>query len=59
MGNRVEAKGRREPVDELIAAIANKLEAKREVLQQSLQHGRLSWRRVKSGEIEVALEPKL
>ena len=51
--------GRHEPVDELIAAIVNKLQAKRDVLRQSLRHGHLTWRRAESGKIEIALEPKL
>jgi hypothetical protein len=51
--------GRHEPVDELIAAIISKLEAKRDVLRQSLGHGRLTWRRVKSGKIELDLDVKL
>ena len=55
----MESRSKHEPVDQLIAAIDKKLNAKRDVLQQSLSHGRLTWRKTKSGEIEVALEPKL
>ena len=55
----METRSQLEPVDQLIAAIDKKLNAKRDVLRQSLSHGRLTWRRTKSGEIEVGLEPKL
>jgi hypothetical protein len=55
----METQGQLEPVDELIAAIVKKLQAKRGVLRQSLPHGRLTWRRTKTGEIDVGLEPRL
>ena len=56
--DRLAAPGRPDSVDELIAAIVNKLQANRDVLRQSLGHGHLTWR-VQSGKIEIALEPKL
>jgi hypothetical protein len=51
--------GGRESADELISAIVRKLEAKRAVLQQSPDYGRLTWRRRQNGELEVNLEPEL
>jgi hypothetical protein len=46
-------------VGELIMAIVSKLEAKRDVLRQSLGHGHLTWRRAKNGKIEIDLDVKL
>ena len=51
--------GRYEPVYELITAIVSKLEAKRDVLRQSLGYGHLTWRRAKNGKIEIDLDVKL
>ena len=48
-----------EPVDRLIAAITGKLHAKRSVLKDSLQYGRLTWRTKKNGIIEVRLVPEI
>ena len=46
-------------VDRLIKLIVMKLEANKPVLAKSLGHGRITWRKQGSGEIEVELEPKL
>ena len=42
--------------DELIKAIARKLDSNRSVLQMSINFGRLKWRRSKKGDFEIDLE---
>jgi hypothetical protein len=59
MGDTTGTSGGHRSADELTTAIVRKLEARREVLQQSLECGRLTWRRRQNGELEVKLEPKL
>jgi hypothetical protein len=46
-------------VDRLIEAIVAKLKDKKAVLVDSLEFGRLTWRKRKRGGFEIDLEPKL
>ena len=48
-----------EAADRLISAIMEKLRANRKIIAQSLEYGRLQWRKQRNGEIEINLEPKL
>ena len=43
----------------LIETIVRMLEAKRPVLEESLERGRLKWRRLKNGEFKIELELNL
>ncbi len=45
--------------EELIAAITAKLEANRDIVEQSIGFGRLTWRRARNGEFEIKLEPSI
>jgi hypothetical protein len=45
--------------DRLIEAIVAKLKGKKAVLVDSLEFGRLTWRKGKNGGFEIDLEPKL
>ena len=45
--------------DTLIAAITAKLDANREVVEQSIAFGRIAWRRAKDGGFEIDLEPRI
>lgn len=46
-------------VDELLATIAAKLAANAGIIARSLAYGRLSWRRGRTGQFEVDLDPRL
>jgi hypothetical protein len=46
-------------VDRLIEAIVAKLRGKKTVLEDSLEYGRLTWRKRDRGGFEIDLEPKL
>ena len=47
-------------VEDLLAIIMKKLRENPEIMQKSLNYGRLTWRRKrKNGEFEVDLEPRL
>ena len=45
--------------DELIRLITRKLQENRQVLERSIEFGRISWRTTKDGAVEINLEPKL
>ncbi len=48
-----------ETAEELIAAIAAKLESNRAIVEQSIRFGRLTWRWTKNGQFEIDLEPRI
>ena len=46
-------------VDSLIEAIEAKLKAKKAVLADSLEFGRLTWRKRKRGGFEIKVQPEI
>ena len=46
-------------VDELIEAVNRKLKAKRSILEESVHHGSIVWRRDRKGRLTITIKPEI